>query len=241
MPTSPAGGTENSTQAAPRRRWLRYSLRSLLLVTTALAVALGVWVGRAQRQRRALERVEALGGSYAYVPRAGSPDWRSWIGRRLGQHYVERVDYVQLTGSRAKDEDLEHLSALSGLRSLALQSTSITHEGLAHVAAIDSLEALYVGDTQITDAGLAHLRGLSHLREISFWKADVTDDGLVHLREMTSLRWLSLDSTDVTDAGLAHLRTMTWLEQLDLSNTLVTKAGVEELQKSLPHTVIIGP
>lgn len=49
-----------------RRRWFQYSLRSFLVVVTALAVWLGVVVNRAREQREAVKAIEALGGSVMY-------------------------------------------------------------------------------------------------------------------------------------------------------------------------------
>ena len=48
------------------RRWFQYSLRSFLVILTALAVWLGVVVNRARVQREAVKAIEALGGCHFY-------------------------------------------------------------------------------------------------------------------------------------------------------------------------------
>ena len=48
------------------RRWFQYSLRSFLVVLTALAVWLGIVVNRAREQREALKAIQALQWSVAY-------------------------------------------------------------------------------------------------------------------------------------------------------------------------------
>lgn len=50
----------------PSRCWFQYSLRSFLILLTALAVWLGVVVRRATEQREAVKAIEALGGAVIY-------------------------------------------------------------------------------------------------------------------------------------------------------------------------------
>ena len=48
------------------RRYLTFSLRTLFVLTTALAVWLGVVVNRVREQREAVKAIEALGGEVRY-------------------------------------------------------------------------------------------------------------------------------------------------------------------------------
>src|SRR5688572_26162539 len=57
---------ELSTSVPPRRRWLRFSLRTLLVAVTVLSVWLGVKVDQARRQKRAVETLQALGADIRY-------------------------------------------------------------------------------------------------------------------------------------------------------------------------------
>ncbi len=50
--------------AKPRRRWLRFSLRSLLIVMTALAVLLGYYAWRMDQRERAIAVIEATARNY---------------------------------------------------------------------------------------------------------------------------------------------------------------------------------
>ena len=50
-----------------RRRWLQFSIRTLLVLVTLLCVALSLWIVPAERQRRAVEAIEKLGGIVFYV------------------------------------------------------------------------------------------------------------------------------------------------------------------------------
>ena len=57
----------------PHRRYLTFSLRTLFILLTALAVWLGVVVNRAREQREAVKAIEALGGRVRY-------DWQRSTG-----------------------------------------------------------------------------------------------------------------------------------------------------------------
>ena len=50
----------------PKRRWAQFSLATLLAVVTVLCVGLSLVIAPAERQRRAVAAIEALGGSVEY-------------------------------------------------------------------------------------------------------------------------------------------------------------------------------
>jgi hypothetical protein len=54
---------EPNNSVRPCRRWLRFSLRTMLVVVTLLGVWLGVKVEQARRQKRAVDTLKALGTS----------------------------------------------------------------------------------------------------------------------------------------------------------------------------------
>jgi len=72
----------------PTRRWFQYSLRSFLVVLTALAVWLGIVVNSAREQREAVKAIEALGGQVLYGPFA------MLRLRRTGNDYFQSVEVV---------------------------------------------------------------------------------------------------------------------------------------------------
>src|SRR5664279_5665968 len=95
--------------ADPNRRWFRYSLRTLFVLVTVIAVALGIGVEGAQRQRRAVERIVEMGGTvyydYQYDFRDHpegviaifdtNPTSRPQTRRWLGNHFVDTVWHVE--------------------------------------------------------------------------------------------------------------------------------------------------
>ncbi len=96
----------NDAASSPkRRRWLRYSLRTMLLAFTLLALWLGVQTDRAIKQRRAVEVVERLGGSVNYRhQRKGengydrkAEHWSpTWLRRFVGDDFFVSAEEIQL-------------------------------------------------------------------------------------------------------------------------------------------------
>ena len=153
------------------------------------------------------------------------------------------------------DNDLQHLSGLTGLKYLGLSSTQIKGPGLLHLSGLKSLEAVRLGRTEISDDSLKHLAGFKSLKRIGLRGAKVTDAGLVHLRNLSSLERISLESTgisgkgfssladttsintlwlsnsDITDEGLKHIAKLKSLERLFLINTAISDTGIEHISR----------
>jgi hypothetical protein len=237
-----------------RRRWLRFSLRALLVFLLLLSVPLAWFAWRMQEARRQGEAVEAIvgmGGEVTYnyqidehgewIPGA-EPTTPAWLRKSLGHDFFYDVTWVSFDGTQATDAGLEHLKGLTCLEVLWLGDTKVTDAGLEHLKGLTNLEVLSLGYTQVTDAGLEHLKGLVNLRELDLFQTQVTDAGLVYLKEMAELRQLHLGATRLTDAGLRHLAGLTNLKRLWLNWEIpVTHDGVEELRRALPNCEIIGP
>ena len=200
---------EDVAPRKPRRRWLRFSLRTLLILVTLLSIGLGTFVHRGERQRRAVAAVKALGGSIRYDVSGTSPA-SDTLSRWLPRDYFDDVYLV------------------------SLMHCTVTNADLAHISRLTQLEVLELDSTNVTDAGLAHVQGLTELTWLSINETQVTDSGLHHLEGLTCLLVLELRDTQVTDAGLAQLQGLTSLKVLDLSRTPVTDGGVAKLQRALP-------
>lgn len=219
--TSPPG-----TTSRPRRRWLQYSLKSLLIVMLVFGVWLGWKVNKAREQREIVEALAANKNAVSYdfsmdedgnyIPRS-SPPWPNWMESLLGRDFLCDVRGVDLSveGSpRDQPESdlsttLARLSTLPDLRSLALA----TVDPVAHLESVGELRSLrhltiYATSTNKSslDRALASLRGLRRLKFLRIWSRDLTDEGLVHLQSLDGLRKLELDYAQVTRAGIERLR-----------------------------------
>lgn len=212
--------SENAAPA-PRRRLLRISLRSAMILIVVFAAWLGVKVHRARTQARSVARIEDAGGIVRYDPPiAGAdppgdvpaPRIPGWVRRSIGEDYFREVTRVSLFATRAHP--------------------AVTDDVVSPVASLDRLSALNIGDTwKVTDAGLANVSGLTRLRELSLTNMRrITDLGMVHLAGLTGLRKLTLDLDGITDAGLAHIAHLRGLRELNLSGDRLTGAALAHLE-----------
>ena len=223
-----------------RRRFLRYSLRTMLVVVLVLSVWLGWMANLARRQRNAVKRATELGASMAFAfqlderdrwirdPQPWAPDW---LRSAVGEDYFRRIAIVNFDeGSDPTDGDLALLENFPDLRQLTLTDRrKITDEGLRYIAPLKQLTVLTLRGTQVRGPGLHHISDLENLELLTFDHTPLTDEGLRHLKNLTNLYLLHLSDTKITDEGLPYLAHLTSLESLDLSNTDVSDAGLKHL------------
>ena len=231
--------------ATPRqlcwRRLFQFRLRTLLIVTTIVAVWLAWWSHTARRQRDAVAALRKAGGGIIEtfnLPLTGGmnepPQWPTWFLDHGGRDYFATLEVLQLSDTQVTDADLEHLNNLSSLQMIFLSNTPVTDAGLKHFKNLTALQDLSLQYTHVTDTGLEHLKHLSALEGLSLRNTKVADAGLKYLNNLTALRWLDLSSTHITDVGLEHLKGLSALQTLYLVNTKVTDAGVARLKQALP-------
>jgi len=200
----------------PRRRWLQFSLRTLLIVVTVFCVWMGITAKRARDQQQAVEAILAAGGvvNYEHQLDRSDPPGPVWLRQLIGDEYFFSVNFVSFHKGEVDDATMAAVSRLTGLTNLLLQGANIT------------------------DAQLVHLKGLTNLIQLDLSKTQVTDVGMVHLKSMTNLGVLKLISTKITNSGLMHLKGLTNLKDLRLYNTQVTDEGIKKLQQALPNCYI---
>ena len=180
--------TTTPTTPKPRRRWLQFSLRTLMVLMLVLGCGLG-WLAskiiRAREQREAVKAIEELGGRVDWKPASGgiTRTAAAWVGKLMGGDWSVDVGAVYLTGTPVTDAGLEHLRGLTQLRFLSLDSTPVTDAGLEHLRGLTQLQGLYLSSTRVTDAGLAHLRGLTQLEVLYLISTRVTDAGVNELKK----------------------------------------------------------
>jgi hypothetical protein len=181
--------TNPPTTAKSRRRWLQFSLRTLLALMLVCGCGLG-WLAheihQARQQREAVKAIATRQHWVSYAPNGSSSTIETglaWLRRLVGEEELfKTLTEVGLVGHQTTDAGLVHLEGLAPLR------------------------RLYLGDSDVTDAGLVHLRGLTNLKLLNLRGTLVTDAGLTHLRGLTQLQRLDLSGTQVTAAGVAELQ-----------------------------------
>jgi hypothetical protein len=149
------------TLITPKRRWAQFSLATLLLVVTMLCVGLSLVIAPAERQRRAVAAIEAIGGVVVYqepnpsrVEALPGRALRLWLPRA----YFDKVLVVSFP-ENAEDSDLTHLQSLTAVQTLSLSATQVTDTGLARLRGMTWLKFIWLrGATKVTRVGIAGLR-----------------------------------------------------------------------------------
>jgi hypothetical protein len=175
-----------------QRRWLRFSIRSLLAVVAAVCLLLGCWSSSAMKQARATAAITTLGGNvtYDYQSRTGIfngnaiPSGPIWLRSLLGRDWFDTVYGVGLPGQRmVSDDDIaSELLGLPHTRSLQLDMTHVGDRTLASVRRMSGLIHLSLFGTQITDEGLPNLYGLKKLTALDVRHTALTATGIAQLR-----------------------------------------------------------
>jgi hypothetical protein len=250
----------------PWRRFLRFSVRGLIVVALAVGGWLGCWQVRSARiQREAVAAVRNAGGSVAYnwepangKPIAGATPWapRKFVDL-LGIDYFGHVTHVKFFRSvlLAKVDELQRrLDAgyyhplLRGKSDEPIACGLSEHVDWPHTPN-KALVPLLKGLTQLADLDLRSidlggdrlelLAEFTDLSRLDLGNTRLSDGGLVHLRSLTKLTRLKLDHNHISDAGLVHLKALRHLSEFYLEDTQVTDAGVRELKQALPNVTIV--
>lgn len=238
------------------RRYLRFSLRSLLVSILLIGGGLGWFIRSAENQRAFYLAIEKSGGWALYqdedailkaVPRPSSM-WPHWLANHLPFDYCHNITSVGVGSVGLSDEDFSRIGDLTQLKELYFEGTRPMTLGDANLsvrcllvagpsfgdAEVQNLSPLphaKILSRRITDTGLAHVKGLTGLRNLDLTECYITDAGMLHLKALTGIQGLSLESCHVTDAGLANLEGMTKLRYLILYGTQTTDAGLLHLRK----------
>jgi hypothetical protein len=254
-------GMNDSRPLKTRRRWLRFSLRTLLLFVVLWAAWLGLWlkprIDRARRQEKAVDAIVALGGTIFYdyqksehgsVNSQRASPVPGWVRAIFGEHFCVDVIWVYLGGTDVDASILEKLwpeiERLDRLEHLQLVAHHVVDDAALRQlvdAVPPSLKGLNLTGAQVTDDGLASLESLRALKSVALKGVPITDDGLEHLVSLKSLLWLDLTRTNITDEGLMKLVALPNLRQVLVDQTRVTEAGRQAFQKATPQEISFWP
>ena len=123
------------------QRFLRFSVRGLIVLVLVIGAGLG-WLARAARvQREAVAAIKNAGGSVAYdwefdngrIIRNAKPWAPRWLVNFIGVDYFGHVTAVRLVTSSTKiNEPIVHVGRLTQLQRLDLVSRSISDADLSH-------------------------------------------------------------------------------------------------------------
>jgi len=174
-----------------KRRFFRYSLRTLFIVVTVFCVWMGITAKLAREQKQAVETIEALGGrvQYQHETNPSDPPGPEWLRRLIGDEYFFSIDVIHFSNPIVNDTSLASIKSLTGVKWLSLTGSQITDTGLVHLKGPNDLRGLHLNDTQITDTGLEQLKELTNLQRLYLRNTQVTDEGVKKLQqELPSLQ-----------------------------------------------------
>jgi hypothetical protein len=250
-------------------RWrFQFSIRSLLVLTVAVAISCGwlaVEMKRAREQRAAVEAIKRTGLEVDYDFQWEIPDyWKTGyqpgpaLARNLfGVDFLAEVVAVRTGGGffggiggivpytlcKATDQDLLPLKAFKRLRFLYLAATEIGDSWMECLDELHELQDLSVWYTDVGDKGMEHLRGLTNLRELGIEHTKVTNSGLVHLKDLPNLEKIRLAKTTINDNGLLLLAQRKRLKELDFmvphSAHQFSREGVARFRRALPGCKVV--
>ena len=201
---------------SPRHRWLRFSLASLLVVTTVFCITLAVVFNRVRRQRDAVAAFEAAGGTISYrqpyrTSRAASDPLPGppWLLAVVSEDFFREPKSVWLCNTSAGDKLLaEHLGGVWRAEHLSIVSPQVTDASMDEVAKLTELRTLYLTCPQITDVGLRKLTRLKKLTTLAIGSPQMTDEALTDLASLPQASTLRLDCPLLTPEGVRLLKGM---------------------------------
>jgi hypothetical protein len=223
--------------STPRRRWLRFSLRSLLLLVVLIAIPLAWKVNQVHNQRVVVAEIQRLKGRVAYdsfMEWKGRPQilkGPEWLRGLLSDDFFTDVTVVQIGDPQVTDRTISQIATLPYLKWLSVRSNEISDDGLKYLAGKNTLEELHLHSSSITDKGLAQLVELKGLTRLESEVDHLSDSGLkqiaVLLRQLDSLKLAQ--TRGITDNGLKQLENLDNLRHLGLQDMLITDAGLVHL------------
>jgi hypothetical protein len=218
--------------APPRRRWLRFSLRTLLVLLTALAIWLGFVTKRVHDQRRAVALLDSVGitPNYDYQARYDADGFLifdptrprpplSRFREQLGADYF--FDAVAILDTRG-DADSQTIAAaaarLPRLRQLHV-NTAFDFRELEQVCRCTHLERLGFSIAKLSGDELQPIARLSKLERLYLLdKSSLSPDAvLMTVGRLHGLEYFWADGLTFPQESLVHLAKLEQLNWLAVS------------------------
>ena len=225
-----------TTTTKPKRRSLRFSLRTMLIFMLVVCVAVGWRIERVRKQREAVAWVREMRGTVYYATddnsfhkRTAEPRGPEWLRKWLGNDFFD--DVVDVTLHNPQVNDVSPLAKLTELKWSDLSDTQVSE--VSPLAKLTKLKWLSLANTRVSD--VTSLAKLTNLETLLLHDTQVSD--VSALAKLTKLEGLYLDNTQVSE--VSPLAKLTKLEYLVLYDTQVSQEAIEQLKKALPQCEIL--
>lgn len=199
----------------------RFSVSSLFLLVTLVAVFLG-WiryeVARTRREAHALKSLEQV---------IGQGQMNVYYGhrfRRGAEHY--KLPFVSQRSR--KMEELFGIDPFRTVKRIAIYAVGNTFEYQRNEEGSFNVKATYVSGLKDEDVEL--LLNFHQLEFLMLEGSPIGDSGAKKLQKLTSLDELNVAGSKVTHAGIPFLTKLPNLTRLNLSNTEIDDSSLSSLR-----------
>lgn len=153
---------------------------------------------------------------------------------------VETLRDLSLSHGRIDDGIWESLGKHTKLRTLSVQSGTISGKGIVALKGCTDLTQVYLFDCPLAAGVGKSIAKIPALWSLSLNGCTVGDEEMSPLAEMPTLNSLTLSGTAVGDAGLLMLAPSKSLTNVTTVTTKVTKEGVAKLNKLNPKIKVVN-
>ena len=208
-----------------RRFRFQFGLLAFLLLVTAIAVVMGVWMAWVQPVRDQWLAVEPLLERGARVETSPSelPDWMKSV---LPTGQTENIEALFFKNtSKLKSDDLKCLARLPHLKRLYLEQSGLDDAGVAWIADCPTIERLAIWrNLKITNKSVETLVSLPNLKVVDVhetrmdWRSMIEFQKKPQVKVIQYFQYTSADSSELET--MAEFNNETWL--LSISGTNAT-------------------
>ncbi|HEY2840257.1 MAG TPA: hypothetical protein VGJ26_13965 [Pirellulales bacterium] len=231
-----------------QRRWLQFTLRTMLAVATVVCISLGFWANRAHQQRQAVRQIEALSGTVTYQPRLDEIHAPGWLRSFMGDDFFVNVVSVTLTHPQEDNrtralspEELERCVAvmqhLPKLRHLQLQSTQLRDEDLSRLAPLrkllESVDIHEFFNEKVKGSGVEHFSGWPRLRQLSVSSYQLDPAALETVATIPNLERLSWGFCNLDAKAFVAIARCKNLKGLGLTQCTFDSQALLELNNAM--------
>lgn len=220
---------------APRkhRRYLRFSLRTLLIATAVASALLGWRVKKVRDVDSAIIAVESAGGEI-YREEAETDRVVADPGGGPPILYPSKRVWKQLTSSNRGPPSKTPTPTWNDW-----WRRMVHGEGPGTWRVEFKRRFTRVSDAQL-DEVTARLARLDDVTELTLFRSIVGEDGLRCIARLQDLTELRLHSAPLTARGVAYLKSLPRLRLLELTVDSASEDDVDALRRAMPHCEING-
>lgn len=162
--------------------------------------------------------------------RSPAPPAEARLYQRISDAGIARIMAIptlkalNLTGCSVSDQTLALIRQRPELEELVLQLETITDADLQHLAALTNLRTLELdGKRGFTDANFQALESLKHLEELDLSTLNLSDQNWSVVQHFPHLRHLRISSSSATRLGLSQLNGLKDLSTLEIVHSYPTQ------------------